>query len=95
MDQVGRDGCEPIANGCWEPNLNGDILPLDVAVLPQTPLESFKDAVEFRAWRCWPEKPNPGHRRLLRLGGERRGEEATRDYANESSSLHQTVRQQL
>jgi len=41
------------------------------------------------------EKPNPGHRRLLRLGGERRGEEATRDYANEGSSLHQTVRQQL
>ena len=58
--QVGCDVGKPIGGGGREPDLDGDVLPLDVALLPQAPLEGLEDAGGLRTRPRPPEEAYPG-----------------------------------
>jgi len=75
-DQFGREAGEPVELSLGVPEVDREVLALDVAELAQSPLKSL---IERRdpggRGRQHTDPPHPSL--LLRLGGERRGEEPT------------------
>src|SRR5262245_36488433 len=86
LDQLGRSVAEPLGTALRSPQLNNEILPLDIAEVAQTLPKSIQNL-----WGRAPtmEQTNPVHLcRLLRRGGERRHEDAKRKQDGERHRLH-------
>src|SRR5438552_5533935 len=66
----------------------GDVLAFDPAPLTEALAERFEERRRFG--RTEPQKPNPRRLRLLRLGGERRGEETAAESREERSTIYET-----
>ncbi len=89
MDQISREGRKPLDLGVGAPVLEGEVLILDVSEITQPLAEHLE------------ERRRPGNhvkisdsRHLpgpLRLGGERRGEEAASDAGDEGSAVHHSI----
>ena len=89
MDQISREGRKPLDLAVGAPVLEGEVLILDVSEITLPLAKHLK------------ERRRPGNhvkisdsRHLpgpLRLGGERRGEEAARQGAKEGPSIHHSI----
>ena len=80
LDQLDRERFDAIVTSLGGPPLDGHIAALDVTEIAQTAWEG----ILYTRVPCQHEEPDARHLpRLLRLGGERRGEEAARDRTEE------------
>jgi hypothetical protein len=86
--QLGGQLGEPFDSRMPPSPFNGDVLPLHVAKLTQSGAEGIAGTEE----RIRLEHSNPRNlRQLLRLGGDRRGEEAACQAADERPPVHHSI----
>jgi hypothetical protein len=88
-DQIGREARHPVVVPLGVSPLDDHIAPLDVAKVTQP----ARKAVPGHRTRCHDEDTNARHlpSRLLRLAGQRYGEEAEGDSADERAALHYSM----
>jgi hypothetical protein len=86
-EEFGRKGRKPVELPCVPPVLDLEIAPFDIAKGAQALAECFP------FWTVGgTENPDPPDlSRRLRLGGERRGEEAASQGAEERSPVHHSI----
>src|SRR4030095_17008552 len=90
-DQLRRQRGEPLGPALGVAILDQQGAALDVAKVPQL-LEARLSRAGIRALQIERQLADAGNvPRLLRLGGERRGEEATSYGANEPASVHYSI----
>jgi hypothetical protein len=74
------------------PKVENEILTFDPAAFAQTLAERIVSLVGLWIWRTWHEDTHSGGSHpLLRLGGERRSEEAESDSADERAAVHYSM----
>lgn len=89
MSEFNGKGSGTIAAALSRPPFDDDILAFDVSLIPQT--------VTNRSWHGLRELGTSQHAdgsrpgRLLRLSGERSGEEATSEGAHEGPPVHHSI----
>ena len=83
---VGNEGWKPLAPAIRGEVVDGDVLPIYIAQVSEALEERGKSG---RLRRTWIERKDaqPGDLPRLRLGGERRGEKATSQGAEECASF--------
>src|SRR5262249_39378895 len=90
LDQLSSERRVGLATAVRPPVFQADILPFHVAELLERLPEGRKRVARARRVRA--QDTNPRNlSRLLRLGGERRGEEPTREHTDERPTLHYSI----
>src|SRR5215510_5730560 len=85
-DQIGGEGGEPIIVVLRPSGLHRDVLAFDPAQLAEALLKSQENAPPCKGWRKISDHGYPG--RLLRLGRERRSQNAPTHHSDERSPVH-------
>jgi len=84
-DELGRKRRPPLASPLGPSKLEGDVLALRVTEIAESFSQWLPGQVGEKAY------PRDRRRWLLRLGLERRGEEAERDAGDERPPVHQSI----